>query len=58
MDEPKRLRELACWYAAAAENASDPRIKSAMAAQALAVWKRADIMARPGNPRVAAPLPT
>jgi len=57
MDDPKQLRELARWYAAAAANASDPRIKARMAAQASALLQRADAVVLPSQPRVGLNLP-
>lgn len=57
MDDPKQLRELARWYAAASANASDPRVKVQMAAQASALTERADHIARPSKPRVTVSLP-
>lgn len=51
MDDPKQLRELARWYAAASANASDPRIKVQMAAQASAAIQRAEAIVRPRTAR-------
>ncbi len=52
MDDPKDLREFARWYFAAAENARDPRIKMAMAAQGRDLLARADGPGRAYSPRV------
>lgn len=57
MDDPRQLRELAGWYAAAAANARDPRIKVEMAAQASALRQRAENIVWPATPRVAVSLP-
>lgn len=57
MDDPKQLRELARWYAAASANAADPRIKIQMAAQASALTERADHIAQPARPTVTINLP-
>lgn len=46
IDEPEDLRECARWYAGAAQNTSDPRIRRAMAVRAQELLDKADAFSR------------
>ena len=56
-DDPQQLRELARWFAAAAHNTSDPRLKADMAARARELLEEASAFSRPRPARVVVSAP-
>ncbi len=51
-DDPKQLRELARWYAGAAQSAADPRVKAEMAARAQELLQKATAFSQARTARV------